>query len=172
MKKNSNINKYNKGLYSVSHLHADDEHVYGIPNFNLDSLNLPKSRRRHLENQRKKFGFDDTETWSLGYTACVWLYSHIKMMLDVGGQIVNYDCPNLWSDAFVKELQDVGVDTKKYNTDRLVFEYICTLIENADELNNMSDANVTKVMKAEVDAINLQSKAFRIWSVIMCRAGW
>lgn len=172
MKKNSNINKYNKGLYSVSHLHADDEHAYGLPNFDLDSIKMPKSRRKHLEDQRKKYGFDDTETWSLNQTACVWLYSHIKMMLDVGGQIVNYDYPGMWSDEIKQGLIAEGVDITEYNTDRLVFDFICELFEKADELNSMSDVDVAKVLDAEKEAIKLQSKAFRIWSVIMYRAGW
>ena len=42
-----------------------------------------KERKKRFQKQRKKYGFDERETWSLDYTLIGWLYSHLKMYLDL-----------------------------------------------------------------------------------------
>lgn len=50
-----------------------------------------KNRIQRWKKQRKKYGFDDRETWALNSTFVEWLYSHLKMYLKIGGKIVNLD---------------------------------------------------------------------------------
>lgn len=164
--RNPNVNKYNKGLYSVRTLKPDADLVC-LPNAKTDYLKMSKKRRAQLESQKRRFGFTDTETWELDYTASVWLYSHIKMMLDIGGKIVNYEWEGGWSDDLRKDLQDVGVDTEIYHNDKLVFGYICELLEKADKMFATS-ADIQE----DVTATELRVKAFKIFAVMLPRAWW
>ena len=163
MKKNPNVNKYNKGLISVRTLKSNDDGCC-LPNAKYDYLKLSKKRKNHLDSQIRRFGFTDNETWDLDYTACVWLYSHIKMMLDIGGKIVDFEW-EWWGDEFKKELQEVGVDTDKYHNDKMVFEYICELLEEADKLLYEFDLNHNKIY-------DIKKKAFTIFGVMLPRAWW
>lgn len=173
MKKNPNVNKYNEGLPGVKKLKAEDD-CFWMPNAKIDYLQMPKKRRKHLETQTKRYGFNECETWELDYTACVWLYSHIKMMLDIGGKIVNYSW-EWWGDEFRKELQDVGVDTDKYHNDKMVFEYICEMLEEADKLQDAeidSSMDLDSWLKRDKAVLDLRQKAFKVFAVMMPRAGW
>lgn len=49
----------------------------------LDTLfNTPKKdevgRNKLFKEQRRKYGFDERETWCLGDTTIIWLYTHLK----------------------------------------------------------------------------------------------
>ena len=161
MKKNPNVNKYNKGLKSVRRLKPSDD-ACSLPNSRYDYLPMSKKRRAKLDSQRRRFGFDETETYDLGYTSCVWLYSHIKALLDIGGKMADFEW-DWWNDAWRKELRKVGVDTDKYTNDKMVFEYICELLEEADALEEWKDDE-------KIHA--LQKKAFAIFGVMLPRAWW
>lgn len=50
-----------------------------------------KDRDKRFKKQRYEYGFDDRETWSLDYTLATWLYSHLKMYLEIGGEIVDLE---------------------------------------------------------------------------------
>lgn len=41
------------------------------------------SRSKEWKAQRKKYGFDERETWDLDFTMCCWIYEHLKMFKDV-----------------------------------------------------------------------------------------
>ena len=165
MQKNPNINKYNKGLKSIRNLKPDEDATC-VPNPKNDYLKMSKKRRKQLDSQIRRFGFTDCETWDLGYTSCVWLYSHIKMMLDIGGKIVDFEW-DWWDDNFRQKLKAVGVDTDKYTNDKMVFEYICELLEEADSLNYNSES-----FDADIKAYELERKAFTIYGVMLPRAWW
>lgn len=47
------------------------------------------SREERFQEQRKRFGFDERETWALDYTAAEWLYSHLRMYMEKAGNIVD-----------------------------------------------------------------------------------
>lgn len=163
--KNPNINKYNKGLRSVSKLKPDEDATC-VPNAKNDYLKMSKKRRKYLDNQVIRYGFTDCETWDLGYTSCVWLYSHIKMMLDIGGKVVNFEW-DWWNDEFKQELREAGVDIEKYNNDKMVFEYICELLEEVDRLNADSIS-----FETDLKVWDLQKKAFVIYGIMIPRAWW
>lgn len=163
--KNPNVNKYNKGLKSVRTLKPNAD-APCLPNAKNSYLKINKKRRKQLDSQLRRFGFTDCETWELCYTSCVWLYSHIKMMLDVGSKMVDFTW-GWWGDDFRKELQAVGVDTDKYTNDKMVFEYICELLEEADRINCDE-----YTLEADTKAFELQKKAFAIYGVMLPRAWW
>ena len=49
-----------------------------------------KEQKEQLKKQRKKYGFDERETWSLDYTLIGWLYSHLRMYLDRANADLTY----------------------------------------------------------------------------------
>lgn len=164
-KKNPNTNKYNKGLLSIKRLKPDAD-CFWMPNAKYDYLKLSKKRRKHLDTQKERYGFTECETWELDYTACIWLYSHIKMLLDVGGKVVDFEW-EWWGDEFRKELREVGVDTDKYHNDKMVFEYICELLEEADNIQCTSYR-----LEDDEKVYNLHRKAFAIFGIMLPRAWW
>lgn len=44
-------------------------------------------RKELFKEQRKEYGFDERETWCLGYTSILWLYCHLKRFRDWGSAI-------------------------------------------------------------------------------------
>ena len=46
-------------------------------------------RKKKWKKQRKKFGFDERETWNLNNTMVEWLYSHLMMYTEIGGKTVD-----------------------------------------------------------------------------------
>ena len=42
-----------------------------------------------FEEERKIYGFDSRETWSLDYVFYMWLYERLKMYIEYAGEIVN-----------------------------------------------------------------------------------
>lgn len=66
------LNEKYKGKKGFSH----------IPN--PVTLDLIKdSRYERFYAQRRKYGFDERETWALNFTFYAWLYEHLKMYKDV-----------------------------------------------------------------------------------------
>lgn len=55
--------------------------------YNTKEKEQDKGRRKRFRKQRKKYGFDERETWSLDYTLLTWLYSHLRMFLDNHGPV-------------------------------------------------------------------------------------
>lgn len=43
-----------------------------------DTWNPDDERQKDWKKQRKKYGFDERETWSLDYTWRLWLYERLK----------------------------------------------------------------------------------------------
>ena len=48
-------------------------------------------RKELFAKQRKKYGFDERETWCLSYTSILWLYCHLKRYKDWGGMVAMDD---------------------------------------------------------------------------------
>ena len=46
-------------------------------------------RLNRFMEEREQYGFDSRETWSLEYTAAMWLYEHLMMYKDYAGKIVD-----------------------------------------------------------------------------------
>lgn len=58
-------------------------------------------RHKRFMKQRKKYGFDERETWCLGYTSALWLYCHLKRFRDWGSVIEMDDIDETSSDNYI-----------------------------------------------------------------------
>ena len=70
--------------------------------FNTENINIDRCRRERFQKQRKKYGFDERETWALDYTLATWLYSHLKMYKKCASRVVDlsyhkFDIPD-WNE--------------------------------------------------------------------------
>ena len=57
--------------------------------FNTEDIDAVE-RNKIFQKQRKKFGFDDRETWDLDYTLATWLYCHLKRLKKVTNTDLEY----------------------------------------------------------------------------------
>lgn len=44
--------------------------------FNTEWKENDKQRRKRFKKQRKKYGFDERETWQMDFTLATWIYEH------------------------------------------------------------------------------------------------
>ena len=151
---NKYINKYNKKLVSVRNITKLDNGCC-MPN----TLDTKCKGKKRLLKQRKKYRFDERETWNMDYTSLVWLYEHIKMFLDIGGKIVDLDYPLLDEDK--REFSEK--ENLDFNSKREVLEYICHLIEQWDRL---CDDTVT------IDCWEPAQQAIRLYAMILPGMWW
>ena len=54
-----------------------------------EKIKHSKKRKKRLAKQRKKYGFDEVETWSLENTFYYWLYERLKMYMKVADPVVD-----------------------------------------------------------------------------------
>ena len=52
---------------------------------------ITDKREKRWKKQRKKYGFDERETWGLDEAFYEWLYERLKMYKEIGGRVVNLD---------------------------------------------------------------------------------
>ncbi len=98
--------------------------------FNTNENNENKKRQKEFKKQRKKFGFDERETWALDYSFATWLYSHLMWFKEYAGNTIDltthtFDIPK-WNDKKNKickkkiigvnqlEAIDIMIDCLKY----------------------------------------------------------
>ena len=48
-------------------------------------------RDETFEKEREIYGFDNRETWSLDTVFYMWLYERLKMFVEIGGQVVDFN---------------------------------------------------------------------------------
>ena len=62
----------------MSHKYLNDIGIKSddIAIFNTEAID--EDRQERFIKQRKKYGFDERETWVLDFTLAAWLYSHMK----------------------------------------------------------------------------------------------
>ena len=153
-KKHRYLSKYNKKLRSFRK--AEE---------NYDGCTLPNTpdkddeRMKLFKKQRKKYRFDERETWSLDHTSVVWLYEHIRMYLDIGGKVVDLERP-----LTAELLEEIGKEQQGLATKKEVLEYICELIEKWDDQisRNIHDDK----------AWTYAQKALRLYAVILPYMWW
>ena len=133
---------------------------------NYDSICLPnytsplaqaKEKKRRIK-EKKKYGYALAETYSLDYTAAIWLYEHIKMLLEEGGKIVDFECEHGWSDYENKIFDELGIAPIN---DKEALEQVCTYIESALEIDGLEEEYYERLRKG-----------FLLWTAIMPRAWW
>lgn len=57
----------------------------GIPvkEYGVNFMDEDDARQETWSKEREEYGFDERETWNLNTTFAEWLYSHLKMYVDV-----------------------------------------------------------------------------------------
>lgn len=79
----------------------------------FNTFEKDKDRDKRFKKQRKKYGFDERETWSLDYTLATWLYSHLMMYLEIGGKMVDLE----FNHFDIPLLEDLPNDKYEYFDD-------------------------------------------------------
>lgn len=57
--------------------------------------------KNYLKTKEKKYGFDERETWCLGYTSILWLYCHLKRFRDWGSVVEMEDIDKTSHDNYI-----------------------------------------------------------------------
>ena len=152
-KDNKYLNKYNKKLRSVRKI-SKSTNGCCLPN----TLDKTDNRQKLFMKQRKKYRFDERETWSMDYTSLIWLYEHIKMYIDIGGKTVDLEYP--LSVELKKEFADK--EFLDFSTQKEVLEYICKLIEKWDKCND----------SIENEHWDYAQQAVRLYAIILPAMWW
>ena len=72
--------------------HAYLEELESADNaFPYSVINPNDERSEAWEEERQIYGFDNTETWDLRSSFYAWLYEHLRMYVDAGGEIINLE---------------------------------------------------------------------------------
>ncbi len=163
-------NKYTKTLPSFNS-HNDTPTVV-MPNGGHKVVEGKKYRKK-LKKQIKKYGFSQAETYDLDETATIWLYTHIKMLLDIGGKTVNYAWDRPRTPEFIEEVKKYGYMGKSYD-DLALFNYILRLIEESDALFNSETKNedLNGFAKREEEALKKRQNAFHLFALMLPSAWW
>lgn len=63
----------------------------GIPlkNIGTNFCDDTDERNKKWKEERKIYGFDERETWSLDHYFVEWLYSHLMMYMETGGTVID-----------------------------------------------------------------------------------
>lgn len=141
----------------IDNLSKSKNNAMTYPNYNPRSLS-EKDKKRRAKN-KKKYGYSSSETWSLDFTSAIWLYEHIRMLVEIGGQVVDFEVEHNWSEAEEKVFKELEIAP---TNDKEAFEQICEYLALALEEDWID---------AEVYAENLR-KAFTLWAVVAPRAWW
>jgi hypothetical protein len=131
--------------------------------FNTESIDKDKNRQKRFKKQRKEYGFDERETWSMDYTMATWIYSHFKAYKEYASKIVNltyhkFNIPewneeeNVISNEMIEINQEEAID--------IVIKNIKFYLKYSDDLN-----------KGDI-AIKKFEYAFRIIGIIAPAMWW
>lgn len=150
--------RYCEELYSVQEAKKRKRkfRLLCIPNENFCTL---KEKIRGYK-WRKRTGYAYAEIFSLDYTSYVWLYEHIKLMLEES--YIDWDYKDWAGEDTRKELDAEGMTEEEYPSLRSVLNYITDTIYEADKM-----ANEEIDYKKENIAIKMIQRAFRIYSIVM-----
>ncbi len=99
----------------------DEEKIDKVLLFNTKE-EFDKDRKELFKNQRKKYGFDERETWALNYTSILWIYCHLKRFRDWGSMVAmddenahQYTLKIIKKDKNNNYMYDITVDEDGYN---------------------------------------------------------
>lgn len=123
----------------------------------LDDINVKNrwdqisdKRDKRWKKQRKKYGFDDRETWGLDEAFYQWLYERLMMYKEIGGRIVDLDAPQF----------EYG--GKTYSQAKLIDEMLKRLRFNfSEEYNDFDQEQFAYVHEIE-----------KIWATVLPAMWW
>lgn len=75
-------------LSKTGHAYLDELERDPYP---YSETNPDDERQAHWAEQKRIYGFDDSETWDLNSTFYAWLYERLRMYVDIGGEIIDLD---------------------------------------------------------------------------------
>ena len=64
------------------------------------------AREKQWKKERKKYGFDSRETWSLDSTMFMWLYEHLKLFMKHADQVINLNFHVIEVDGVSRTLRE------------------------------------------------------------------
>lgn len=73
----------------MSRKYLEELHSETVTNYCRLLENKEDDREAIWEKERQVYGFDNRETWSLGFTFYLWLYERLMMYKEIGGQTVD-----------------------------------------------------------------------------------
>ena len=59
--------------------------------YGSDYSEISHKQKKKFKKQRKKYGFDERETWNINTILIEWLYSHLMMYTEKGGKVVDLE---------------------------------------------------------------------------------
>ena len=96
--------------------------------FNTEEKDV--SRNNRFKKQRKKYGFDERETWSMDYTLACWIYEHFMLYKEINCVDLTFYKFNIpkWND----EILDEKIEVTQEEAINLVLEHIEFFLINED----------------------------------------
>lgn len=151
--------------------------------YNTEEREDPKEsdRQERWDKEREEYGFDNRETWALDFTAATWLHDHLKMYIELGGEIVNlsfhtFTIPVLKEDDVTEEpsgISEYAVENKELTQEeaiKLCIRYLERYI--LYEKEDVSGLSVQEINKRDFLAMQMGQQAFRIFAEIMPAMWW
>ena len=125
-----------------------------------EKIKHSKKRKKRLAKQRKKYGFDEVDTWSLENTFYYWLYERLKMYMKVADPVVDLN------------FHKFEYKSKTYTQRELILKLIDLLKENI-----LARGNWYKIDNEEIpaffDRYNERTKEIcEIWGIILPTMWW
>lgn len=109
--------------------------------------------------------FEKRETYSLDKTSAIWLYEHIKALLDLSSDIIDWKVPTVWSEYELEALSALEVRPEGKNV-KHVFDLICSYIELAFDWEEKDEQLGTDFYWQYLRT------AFQLWAIVFPRAWW
>lgn len=125
-----------------------------------EKIKHSKKRKKRLAKQRKKYGFDEVDTWSLENTFYYWLYERLKMYMKVADPVVDLN------------FHKFEYKSKTYTQKELILKLIDLLKENILARENWYKID-NKEIPAFLDRYNKRTKEIcEIWGIILPAMWW
>lgn len=132
--------------------------------FNTEAIDTDRDRQKRFKKQRKKYGFDERETWVMDYTMATWIYSHFKAYKKYAPRIVDLTDDKFDIPKWDKEENIISDEMIKVNQK----EAINIVIKNIKFYLKYNDGDLNKAKTA----IKKLEYAFRIIGIIAPAMWW
>lgn len=177
---------------NMSHRYLNDIGIESIDScvFNSEDRDGDNDRLNYFLKQREEYGFDDRETWSLDYTSAGWLYSHLLMYKEIGGEVVDLNFHKflipVLHDMTEEEIRDEMLNydlptPKSFQKEKLeehtqlecidyMINYLRYYLESNKHLAIAKEFD--KLHEYEVREVECLQAAFKIYSIIIPSMWW
>ena len=125
-----------------------------------EKIKHSKKRKKRLAKQRKKYGFDEVETWSLENTFYYWLYERLKMYMKVADPVVDLN------------FHKFEYKSKTYTQRELILKLIDLLKENIFSRGKWYEIDNEEI-PAFFDRYEKRTKEIcEIWGILLPTMWW